>query len=198
MVVARRCGRWEIIAALVVLSFLPAFAMPPTAVPIHSGWQFHTLNDNGGKIILEKTQDITVPELSSKVYATFTREELLNGPDARRAFAVADLMESGKVVSRNVFLFDRVRNLALPSPSIHAEVTGGNGSYALRLQSAVLGRHVFTSFGDSDVEVSDNYFALLPNEPVLLQLKSKADRDEIRKSLNVRNITDAFSSELAK
>jgi beta-mannosidase len=154
--------------------------------------------DFRGKTLLEKTQDITVPELSSKVYATFAREELLKGTDAQHAFAVADLMEGGKVISQNVFLFDRVRNLSLPSPSIHAEVTGGNGSYALRLQSAVLARHVYASFGDNEVEVSDNYFDLLPNEPVTLQLKSKADLDEIRKSLKVRNITDAFSSEPAK
>jgi len=61
-----------------------------------------------------------------------------------------------------------------------------------------LARHVYASFGDNDVEVSDNYFDLLPNEPVTLQVKSKADLDEIRKSLKVRNITDAFSSEPAK
>jgi len=154
--------------------------------------------DFQGKTLLEKAQDITVHELSSKVYVTFSREELLKGTDAQHAFALADLMESGKVVSRNVFLFDRVRNLSLPSPSIQAEVSGGNGSYALRLESAVLARHVYASFGDNDVEVSDNYFDLLPNEPITLQLKSKADLDEIRKSLKVRNITDAFSSEPAK
>jgi beta-mannosidase len=154
--------------------------------------------DFQGKILLEKTQDIRVPELSSKVYGTFSREDLLKGTDAQHAFAVADLMEGGKVVSRNVFLFDRVRNLSLPGPSIQAEVTGGSGTYALRLQSTVLARDVYTSFGGNDVEVSDNYFDLLPNEPITLQLKSKADLDEIRKSLKVRNITDAFSSEPAK
>jgi beta-mannosidase len=154
--------------------------------------------DFQGKTLLEKTQDIAVPELSSKVYATFSREELLKGTDAQHAFAMTDLMESGKVVSRNIFLFDRVRHLMLPSPSIQVEVTGGNGSYALRLQSTILARHVYASFGDNDVEVSDNYFDLLPNEPATLQVKSKADLEEIRKSLKVRNITDAFSSEPAK
>jgi beta-mannosidase len=151
--------------------------------------------DFQGKILLEKTQPITIPELSSKVYGTFSRQELLKHTDAQHAFAVIDLAQSGKVVSRNVFLFDRVRNLALPVPSIQAEVTGGNGNYALRLQSAVLARHVYASFGDSEVAVSDNYFDLLPNEPVTLQLKSKANIDEIRQSLRVRNITDAFTAE---
>jgi beta-mannosidase len=154
--------------------------------------------DFQGKILLEKTQDVTVPELSSKVYAIFSREDLLKGTDAQHVFAVVDLMERGKVVSRNVFLFDRVRNLSLPSPSIQTELTGGGGSYMLRLQSPVLARHVYASFGDNDVEVSDNYLDLLPNEPITLLVKSKADLDKIRQSLKVRNITDAFSSEPAK
>jgi beta-mannosidase len=148
--------------------------------------------DFQGKTLLEKTEAITVPELSSKVYAAFSRQELLKGSDAQHAFAVVDLMQGGKVVSRNVFLFDRVRNLALPAPSIQAEVSGNGGTYALRLQSAALAKHVYVSFGDNEVEVSDNYFDLLPNEPVTLQVKSKAGLEEIRRSLKVRNITDAF------
>jgi beta-mannosidase len=148
--------------------------------------------DFQGRTLLEKAQDITVPELSSKVYASYSRDELLKSTNAQHAFAVVDLAQGGKMVSRNVFLFDRVRNLALPSPAIQAEVNGSGGLYTLRLQSAVLAKHVFVSFGDHEVEISDNYFDLLPNEAVTLQVKSKVDLEEIRRSLKIRNIADAF------
>ena len=154
--------------------------------------------DFQGKTLLEKTQAITVPELSSKVYATFSRQELLTGTDAQHAFAVFDLMKSGNIVSRNLHLFDRTRNLALPVPAIQADWSGSAGAYTLRLQSAVLARHVYASFGDNEVEISDNYFDLLPGEAVTLQLKSKADVDQLRRSLKVRNITDAFPVDSAK
>jgi beta-mannosidase len=154
--------------------------------------------DFQGKTVLEKKQAVTIPELSSKVYVSFPRQELLKDTDAQHAFAVVDLIQSGKVVSRNVVLFDHVRNLALPSASIQSEVTGSSGNYTLRLQSAVLAKHVYVGFGDQDVEVSDNYFDLLPNEPITLQLKSKAGLDEIKRALKVRNITDAFTIEAAK
>ena len=154
--------------------------------------------DFQGKTVLEKKQAVTIPELSSKVYVSFPRQELLKDTDAQHAFAVVDLIQSGKVVSRNVVLFDHVRNLALPSASIQSEVTGSSGNYTLRLQSAVLAKHVYVGFGDQDVEVSDNYFDLLPNEPMTLQLKSKAGLDEIKRALKVRNITDAFTIEAAK
>ncbi len=170
--------------------------------------------DFQGKALLEKKQAITVPELSSKVYATFSREELVKGErgqgaratagggagatDAQHVFAVFDLLQEGKVVSRNVYVFDRARNLALPAPAIHTEVSGGGGSYTLRLQSPALARHVYVSFGDSEADISDNYFDLLPNEPITLQVKSSVDVDQLRRSLRVRNITDAFPGESGK
>jgi beta-mannosidase len=174
--------------------------------------------DFQGKVLLEKTQAVTVPELSSKVYATFSRDELLAGErgqgaratagggadatvevtDERHAFAVFDLVQEGKIISRNVYLFDRTRNLALPVPAIQRELSGSGGGYTLKLQSPVLARHVYVSFGDNEAEISDNYFDLLPNEPITVQVKSKADGDQLRRSLKVRNITDAFPIEASK
>jgi beta-mannosidase len=156
--------------------------------------------DFHGKMLLEKTQAITVPELSSKVYARFARQELLTGTDAQHVFAVFDLIKDGKIISHNLHLFDRTRNLALPAPAIQADLSGSAGAstFSLRLQSPVLARHVYASFGDNEVEVSDNYFDLLPGEAITLQLKSKTDLDQLRRSLKVRNITDAFPVDSVK
>jgi hypothetical protein len=38
MVAAGRRGRWRVLAILVIMTFIPSFAMPPSAVPIHCGW----------------------------------------------------------------------------------------------------------------------------------------------------------------
>jgi beta-mannosidase len=154
--------------------------------------------DFQGKTLLDKSQPVTVPELSSKVYVSYPRQDLLKDTDAQHAFAVIELSQGGKVISRNLWLFDHVRNLTLPSPSIQAELSGNGGSYVLKLQSAVLAKHVYISFGDNEVETSDNYFDLLPGEPLTVLAKSKADVDMLRRSLKVRNITDAFLVEAAK
>jgi beta-mannosidase len=148
--------------------------------------------DFSGKQLMEKKQSIQVPELSSQVYATIPVQDLLRGSDAQHAFATFELSTNGKTVSSNTYLFDRTRSLALPSPQIQSDVTGANGAYVLRLLSPTLARQVFVSFGDTDVDISDNYFDLIPNEPVTLQLKSKANIDEVKRALRVRNITDAF------
>jgi beta-mannosidase len=134
-----------------------------------------------------------VKPLASEVYGSFDRAELLKGLDAQHAFAVFDLVVGGKIVSSNVYLFDRTRNLALPAAKIDSQLAATTGGYSLKLTSQVLARNVFVSFGDSDVEVSDNYFDLLPNEPLTIQLKSKDSVDKIRAAMEIHNIVDAFS-----
>ncbi len=46
MIAARRWSSWEVLAIFVVLWVVPAFAMPPTVIPIHSGWRFRAINDS--------------------------------------------------------------------------------------------------------------------------------------------------------
>jgi beta-mannosidase len=46
MVSARHGGLWEIVAILIFLS-VPIFALPPSTIPLHSGWRFRALNDTG-------------------------------------------------------------------------------------------------------------------------------------------------------
>ena len=83
-------------------------------------------------------------------------------------------------------------------PAIQTDLSGNDGNYTLRLQSPVLARNVYVSFGDNDVSISDNYFDLLPNEAVTLQVKSKAEAAQLKQALKVRNITDAFPAEGTK
>ena len=151
-----------------------------------------------GKVFLDRSTDVEIPPLYSTVVGTYSRADLLKDTDAQHAFAVFDLTVDGKSVSSNVWLFDRTRNLALPSPSIQADLAGTDGVYTLRLLTPALARDVYVAFADAEVEVSDNYFDLLPNEPVVLQLKSKVTLEELREQIKVRNITDAFLAEVAK
>jgi len=48
---------------------------------------------------------------------------------------VLDLSSGGKLISRNVYLFDVTRNLDLPTPAIKSELTGSGGKYSLKLDA---------------------------------------------------------------
>jgi beta-mannosidase len=62
------------------------------------------------------------------------------------------------------------------------------------LQSPQLARSVYISFGDLDVESSDNYFDLLPGERATVTLKSTATIEQLRGALKIISLTDTFAA----
>jgi beta-mannosidase len=156
----------------------------------------HTrLLDFSGKVLTEKTQDVQIPAQSSAVYFTLDQKELLTNADPKNSFLVFDLTIGGQEVSRNLLFFNTMHNLDLPkSVKIEALLENSNGSYAVTLRSPALARSVYLSFGDLDVQTSDNYFDLLPGEAVTVKLKtpSTVSLDQLKSSIGVQSLTDAF------
>jgi beta-mannosidase len=148
-----------------------------------------------GKTVSDNTQTIQVPELSSKVYLQRPLAEFGNADstDAANIFAVTDLIVDGKPVSSNVLYFVPAKQVHLPVPQIATELTADGTSYRLRLTSKPLARSVYVSFGDNEVQLSDNYFDLLPGQPVDIAVHSKASAEQLRQTLKVFSLADAFA-----
>ena len=153
------------------------------------------LLDFSGKLLSEKTQDVQVPAQSSAVYFTLDEKELLANADPKKSFLVFDLAVGGVQLSRNLTFFDTMHNVDLPT-SVHIDTSleDLNGVYTVTLRSPVLARSVYVSFGDLDVQTLDNYFDLLPGEPVTVKLKtpSSVSLDQLKSSMHVISLTDAF------
>jgi beta-mannosidase len=156
----------------------------------------HTrLLDFSGKALLDQTKDIQAPAQSSAIYLSFDKADLATKADPHGSFLVVDLEVAGKRVSRNLVFFDVTHNLQLPeTPKIEATLSPTGADYTITLQSPKLARSVYVSFGDLDVESSDNYFDLLPGESATITLKSAATIDQLRSALKVISLTDAFSA----
>jgi beta-mannosidase len=155
------------------------------------------LLDFSGNVLFEKTQEIKIPPASSAVYFTLDEKDLFSDPaktDRRRNFLAVDL-EAGDNKSRNLVFFDVTHNLELPvSPKIETSVTKTAGGYTITLKSPMLARSVYVSFGDLDVQISDNYFDLLPKEAVSITVKTPVTIDQIQSGLKIVSLTDAFAS----
>jgi beta-mannosidase len=156
----------------------------------------HTrLLDFSGKTLLDQTKDIQAPAQSSAIYLTLDKANLAAKGDPDKSFLVVDLEAAGKRVSRNLVFFDVTHNLQLPvTTKIESTMSQTGKDYTITLQSPQLARSVYLSFGDVDVEALDNYFDLLPGEPVTVTLKSSAAIDQLKSSLKVTSLTDAFAS----
>jgi beta-mannosidase len=158
-----------------------------------SGTIHMRLLDFSGKVLLDQTKEVQVPAQSSAIYFSIDKPSLSAKGDPRKSFLVFDLQVDGKQVSRNLVFLDVTHNLDLPvAPKIENELTRTAGGYNLTLRVAALARNVYVSLGDLDVHTSDNYFDLLPGEPVTIALKTSNTLDQVRGALKITSLTEAF------
>jgi beta-mannosidase len=154
------------------------------------------LMDFDGKVLLEETHNVTVDPLMSKVYLDWPLARLTQSgaADTSRVFVVADLTSGAEQISQNLMYLAPTKEVHLKPADLTVETTGANGGYKIRISSPVLARSVYLSFGDLDVEVSDNYFNLLPSETREITAKSAATLDTLKSQLRVISLADAFET----
>jgi len=148
-----------------------------------------------GTVLTEKTQAIDVPALSSKVYIQLPISEFLQlkGFDPAKTFITTELAVGSKPVSGNLLFLVSPKELQLLSPKITSELSQSGNSYRLRLTSDVLARSVYVSLNNLDAAYSDNYFNILPGQTVEIEVKSPGSLDQLRSSLKIVSLTDAFT-----
>lgn len=174
--------------------FVVSDKMQPISGKIHA-----QLLDFSGNVLFEKAQEVQIAPASSAVYFTLDEKDLFADSaktDRHRSFLAVHLEIGGKEISRNAVYFDVTHNLELPiGPKIESNITRTAGGYTLTLRSPVLARDVYVSFGDLDVQLSDNYFDLLPKEEVNISVKTAVALDQIQSTLKIVTLTDAFASQ---
>ncbi|MGA7400936.1 MAG: glycoside hydrolase family 2 protein [Candidatus Sulfotelmatobacter sp.] len=160
-----------------------------------SGTIHMRLLDFSGNSLLDQTKDVQVPAQSNAIYFTVDKASLVEKGDLHGSFLVFDFEVAGKRVSRNLIFFHVTHDLELPvAPKIETSLNKTGEDYTVTVQSPKLARSVYLSFGDLDVQSSDNYFDLLPAEPVTLHLKSSATLEQIKGAMKIMSLTDAFDS----
>jgi beta-mannosidase len=160
-----------------------------------SGTIHMRLLDFAGNALLEQTKDIRIPAQSNAIYLSVDKAAVSAKADLRKSFLVFDLDVAGKRVSRNLIFFNATHDLELPvAPQIDTSLTKAGDDYLVTLQSSKLARNVYLSFSDLNVETADNYFDLLPAEPVTIRLKSSATLEQIKAALKTTSLTEAFNS----
>lgn len=152
------------------------------------------LLDFDGKVLFEQNENVSIPAQSSAIYLTLGRADLAAKGDLNKSFLVVDLQSGGSKISQNSVFFNVTHDLSLPvSPKIDVSWSQSADGPAITLKSGQLARDVYVSFGDLDVKFSDNYFDLLPNDPVTLTLKTSASADQLKQAMQVVSLTDAFT-----
>ena len=187
---------------------LAIYAVSDSTTPVKADLRMRLMNFTG-RVLREEKQSVTLPALSSAIYQRLPMAGLLAGAaganaaatDLSQVVAVADLTVDGKVVSSNLVYLVETKSVQLPPATIATDLAPAPGGFRLRLTSPVLARAVHVALnlpspprpnlGDADT-VSDDFFTLLPNEPVDVVIHTSASAETLRSSMKVMSLVDAF------
>jgi beta-mannosidase len=148
-----------------------------------------------GNVVIERKKQVTLPPLSSDIYDQFPYETILKyAPDLSKLVLLTDITANGTVVSSNMNYLVPTKQVHLLPAKIETNLTQNGSIVNLKLSSDVLARDVYLTFGNLDVQVSDNFIDLVPGEPVNITVKSTASLDEVKRNLRVTSLVDAFDS----
>jgi len=173
---------------------LAVYIVSDKANPVEAELRLRILKFDG-TVVREQKQTVHIPALSSAVYLQMPLAEFenANGADPAQVFVAADLTANGAQLSKNLIYLAPTKLIHLPAAHIQTDVTQTDGGYRIKLTSPVLARSVYVTFGDLDADPSDNYFDLLPNEPVEITVKTQAPIDALRQKLSVISLVDALT-----
>ncbi|MGD9929700.1 MAG: glycoside hydrolase family 2 protein [Mangrovibacterium sp.] len=148
--------------------------------------------DFGGKVVWENAVLAEIPANSSASYYDVNLVEFLEGKDSRNQLMVAEVVENGQVIAKNVFYFRPVKELNLPQPKVDYTIAAVDGGFEISLQSNKLAKNLFMTIGDEEGFFSDNYFDLLPGELVKIKLQTAIPKEKLDEVLAIQTLDGAF------
>ncbi|MDR1203145.1 MAG: glycoside hydrolase family 2 protein [Tannerellaceae bacterium] len=160
------------------------------------GTLFIKVMDLKGNLVYQKDKKVTLPANSSNVQFTESLATLLNGKSRNEVVVNTTFIEYTKklsIISNNYFLA-RYKEIDFPKAKITvSSVSSGAGEgYDVTVKSDVFARGVFLSIEGIDNFFSDNYFDLLPGEPVIIHVKTNLDKATFDKQLKSESISDSY------
>ncbi len=150
------------------------------------------LMDFDGHVVWERASLVEIPANSSRDYFNENKYEFLYKKDTRNLMMTAELIEGGQVISRNCFFFRPFKELNIPKPKVEYTVGKADIGFDILLSTDKLAKNVYLQIEDEEGFFSDNYFNLMPNSRVTINLKTNISESKLKEVLTVRTLDDAF------
>jgi beta-mannosidase len=150
--------------------------------------------DLKGNIVFDQEKKVTLSPNTSLSQFTASIETLLNGKSKNEVVVNARFFENGKAeaISSNNYFLTRYKDIDFPKATISKRSTVAGDGFDVTIESKVFARGVFLSIDGIDNFFSDNYFDLLPGEPITIHVSTSLDKAVFDRQLQSISICEAY------
>ncbi|MFN8117551.1 MAG: glycoside hydrolase family 2 protein [Bacteroidia bacterium] len=124
------------------------------------------LKNTKGKILLSKTKPIIIKENSSEILEYISDEELMPF-NKNEIYLNCKLIMNGKIIAHKNYFFVKPKELLLHKPNIQIS----NTKNVIKITSDVFVKDLYLYNNLGDLQLSNNYFDVEPNETIEVETK---------------------------
>jgi beta-mannosidase len=152
------------------------------------------LMDFNGKVIWEEMSVAEIPANSSDDYFDVNKNEFEYAyrRNINHVVLVAEIVKAGKTLSKNTYYFKPFKSLDIEKPTVEYSISKVDNGFNIELKTDKLAKNVYMQIGNEEGFFSDNYFDLLPNEKVTVNLKTDIPEEKLNEVFALRTLDDAF------
>lgn len=197
--------RWKALQYYAKKAFEPVLVAP---VAINDSVTINIINDNlkeisnaqltikaldvDGNEIRKVSQEISIPANSSDIYFQQDKEDFMQGLNPRNQFIYVELSKDEKILSSNILYLNAIKDFDLPKATISHEIQTSENGFIITVKTDKLAKNLYMTIGDEEGFFSDNYFDLLPNSEVSVNLNTKISREKLDEVFNIKTLDMAF------
>ncbi|MCP4442960.1 MAG: glycoside hydrolase family 2 protein [Aureispira sp.] len=140
-----------------------------------------TVYDLDGKVLWENSINLKVESNQTWVFMRYSYKKFLKKLKTKHAFFQSKFSVDGELITEHIHYFKNPKDLKLKrvEPKLSLEKVGD--AYELKISTPTLIKNLFLTIDAENVQYSDNYFDVLPNQ-------EKTIRIETTKSLKLGDI----------
>lgn len=152
------------------------------------------LIDFKGNIRWEEKKYLTIKACTTRIAEKVDKTLILGDASKHGSLVMtASVFSNGKILSQNFLYFKAAKDLLLENPGITYNIIAVGKEYEITLSAKKLAKNVFISFENCDsreVELSDNFFDMMPGSSVSISVKTLETLEDLKKAISVKSLFD--------
>ncbi len=149
------------------------------------------LYDFTGELLKKKDKKIEISPNTSQVYYTADKNEFLDGRAGNKVILSAKLIGE-EPLAENHFFFVYPKDLKLEKGEIDFSAERVENGYELTFNSDVFAKEVFLSTDDGRGFFTNNFFDLIPGQPVTAVFITDKEMADIKEIIKVYSLVDSY------